>query len=80
MLLPLPLLPLHPHLIEPDGRCCPAAHPQRMRKVAIDAMRAGPWEGPVDQCKGAELYDVGGEEDDDELPPVATSISCTQRR
>jgi hypothetical protein len=51
-----------------------------MRKVAIDAMRAGPWEGPVDQCKGAELYDVGGEEDDDELPPVASNTQHTQRR
>jgi len=32
-------------------------------------MGAGPWEGPVNERKRAELCDVGGEEDNDELPP-----------
>jgi hypothetical protein len=38
-------------------------------KVTVNAMYAVLWEGPVDEGKGAELCDIGQEEDDDELPP-----------
>ena len=55
---------------KPKGRRDAAAHPERVRERAVDAGRAlAGGEGEVEEGKGAELRDVGREEDEDELPP-----------
>jgi hypothetical protein len=41
-----------------------------MRKASVNAHDAVVAEGKEDERKAAELQHVGGEEDDDELPPA----------
>lgn len=43
-----------------------------MSKVTINTLDAIRWEAPVEECKGAELCNVGSKEHQNEFPPAPT--------